>query len=119
MKKLVILLLSVILLSSCSEKTQLTGSLMTLIKEKNKNILFSQKDGKTIYSILTGPYGNYIKIETPPKKPHNIKFPNAVSLDGITLDKIKEIIAQPVKRVYKKKIKLGLGVYFEDAKENR
>lgn len=76
-----------------------------LIKEKNKNILFSQKDGKTIYSILTGPYGNYIKIETPPKKPHNIKFPNAISLDGITLDKIKEIIAQPVKRVYKKKIK--------------
>jgi hypothetical protein len=54
MKKLVLLLLSVILLSSCSEKTQLTGSLMTLIKENqlpldkiqfyNDNALFLERE---------------------------------------------------------------------------
>ena len=54
MKKLVFLLLSVILLSSCSEKTQLTGSLMTLIKENqlpldkiqfyNDNALFLERE---------------------------------------------------------------------------
>ena len=54
MKKLVYLLLGVILLSSCSEKAQLTGSLMSLIKENqlpldkiqfyNDNELFLERE---------------------------------------------------------------------------
>jgi hypothetical protein len=54
MKKLIFLLISVVFLSSCSEKTQLTGSLMSLIKENqlplekiqfyNDNALFLERE---------------------------------------------------------------------------
>jgi hypothetical protein len=54
MKRLAILLVGLVMLSSCSEKTQLTGSLMTLIKENqlplekiqfyNDNALFLERE---------------------------------------------------------------------------
>lgn len=76
-----------------------------LIENCNKRKLKEIKDKNTIYTILNGPYGNYINMKTS-KISRNIKLPNDKSIELITLDEIKELVNKPKpkpKKFYKKK----------------
>ena len=82
MKKLVFLLLSVILLSSCSEKTQLTGSLMTLIKENQlplDKIQFYNDNGLILEREMSSTDANV--------KAGALVFKNGKSINRVSLEK--------------------------------
>jgi DNA topoisomerase-1 len=73
-----------------------------VIKNKRKNVLWEKNDGKVMYSILKGPYGNYIDVNDTSKKikKKSLKVP----LKDIEDDKIKELTLEKVHEL----IKIGL-----------
>jgi DNA topoisomerase-1 len=73
-----------------------------VIKDKRKNVLWEKNDGKVMYSILKGPYGNYIDINDTSKKikKKSLKVP----LKDIDDDKIKTLTLEKVQEL----IKIGM-----------
>jgi len=73
-----------------------------LIKDKRKNVLWEKTEGKVIYLVLKGPFGNYIDIKDTSKKikKKTLKIP----LKDIEEDKIKELTLEKIKEL----IKIGL-----------
>ncbi len=83
------------------DKEKLTfDEAVEVIKNKRKNILWEKVDGKIIYSILTGPYGNYIDVKDTSKK---IKSkPLRVPLKDIDEKEIKKLTLEKVQEIIKK-----------------
>ena len=79
-----------------------------VIKNKRKNVLWEKNDAKVMYTILKGPYGNYIDINDTSKKikKKSLKVP----LKDIEDDKIKDLTLEKVKEL----IKIGM-----ETKSNR
>jgi DNA topoisomerase-1 len=71
---------------------------ISVIKEKRKNLLWEKIDGKIIYSILLGPYGNYIDVNDTGKKikKKNLRVPvkdiEDKDIKNLTLEKVHELI---------------------------
>jgi DNA topoisomerase-1 len=69
-----------------------------VIKNKRKNVLWEKNDAKVMYTILKGPYGNYIDINDTSKKikKKSLKVPlkdiEDDKIKDLTLDKVKELI---------------------------
>jgi DNA topoisomerase-1 len=78
-----------------------------LIKERTKDILWSERDNKIIYEVREGPYGKYIKITDTAskkiKKSFNVKLPPDTKIEELTLEKIKFIITNNKTNRYAKK----------------
>jgi len=72
-----------------------------LLEEKRKNILWEQKDGSILYTILNGPHGTYIRKKQKGKN-INRKLPIDVKIEDITLDIVKEIMYRKKKRFFKR-----------------
>jgi DNA topoisomerase-1 len=77
------------------------------IKEKEAKTLWKKTDGKTIYQVLNGPYGQYIKVTFSSKKSINVKLPKDTDLEKLKLETVKELVAnwKPPKRRFTKKTK--------------
>ena len=60
----------------------------------NNNILWNYTDDNTIYTVIKGPFSNFINIKHKEKKTKgiNIKFPNDIQIKDLTIEKIKLII---------------------------
>lgn len=73
---------------------------VSVIKNKRKNILWEHVEGKTVYSVLNGPYGYYIDVKDTSKKiktkPLRVPLKNIEEKDikNLTMDKIQEYIKQ-------------------------
>ena len=73
------------------------------MEEKNKNILWTNRDTKNIYSIKIGPYGNFIEVKSiAPKnktiKPLFVKY-SSDDVTDMSINKVKELVND-----FKKKI---------------
>jgi DNA topoisomerase-1 len=64
------------------------------ISEKNKKILWEKKDDTATYTILSGQYGKYIRVQYSKKtlKTKNVKLPFNVDIDKLTLKEVQEIV---------------------------
>ena len=85
------------------DKEKLTfDEAVEVIKNKRKNVLWEKNDGKVMYSILKGPYGNYIDVNDTSKKikKKSLKVP----LKDVEDDKIKSLTLEKVQEL----IKIGL-----------
>ena len=73
---------------------------VSIIKNKRKNILWEHIEGKTIYSVLNGPYGYYIDVKDTSKKiktkPLRVPLKNMEEkeIKQLTMEKIQELIKQ-------------------------
>jgi len=79
-----------------------------LIEEKKKKYLWEGKDGKITYLVLEGPYGKFINVTDKSKKtnkPLNVKLPEDVKIEELTLDKIKTLVEEGKKNKFRKKSK--------------
>lgn len=64
---------------------------ISLIEERKP--LGEFKDDKKTYIILSGPYGKYVKVtDTKSKKSYNVKLPEDVKIEELTIEKLQEII---------------------------
>ena len=80
-----------------------------IIEEKKKKYLWEGTDGKTHYVVLEGPYGKFINVSEKSKKvkPVNVKLPEEVKIEDLTIDKIKTIVIEGKKNKFKKKIPMS------------
>jgi DNA topoisomerase-1 len=68
-----------------------------IIQGKQKGLL-TFESGTKIYSIKDGPYGKYVKIyDNKTKKGFNLSLPKDEDVNGLTLDRINEIISAKFK----------------------
>lgn len=77
-----------------------------LIEEKKKKYLWEGKEGKVIYLVLEGPYGRFINVTDKSKKtnkPLNVKLPEEVKIEELTMDKIKTLVEEGKKNKFKKR----------------
>lgn len=77
-------------------KDQLENIVKLLSKNNEKN-LWKEKDGTTIFTVRDGPHSKYINVKTGSKSV-NYGFPKEVSIESLTIEKIKEIIEKEKKR---------------------
>ncbi len=81
---------------------------VNLIKERMKKYLWSGKDGKIEYLIMEGPYGKFINVTDKAKKlgkPLNIKLPEETKIEGLTLERVKQLVEEGKLNKFKKKLK--------------
>jgi DNA topoisomerase I len=93
---------------SVGDKNELTQEeAINAIKEKAAKTLWKHIDDKTIYQVLNGPYGQYIKVTFASKKSINVKLPKDTDLAKLTIETVKELVAnwKPPKRRFTKKAK--------------
>jgi DNA topoisomerase-1 len=79
--------------------------IINLIKENNAKYLWKGTDGKISYTVMTGPYGNFInKIDRTKKtaKPLNISLPTDIDPTKLTIESIKKIIEEGKVKKYNK-----------------
>jgi DNA topoisomerase-1 len=77
-----------------------------LIEEKKKKYLWEGKEGKIIYLVLEGPYGRFINVTDKSKKTNkslNVKLPEDVKIEELTMDKIKTLVEEGKKNKFKKR----------------
>lgn len=69
-------------------------SAITLLNTKKKNNLAEFVENGTTYTVLSGPYGNYVKVipKEKSKKTYNASIPESIPIEKITLDVLKEQI---------------------------
>ncbi len=78
--------------------------IMELKKKENKNLLFEKIDGIYTYAVLIGPYSKFIAIKNnKSKKQFTSNFPDNEKIEGLTIDKLKEIVENNKLNKYKKK----------------
>ena len=79
-----------------------------LIKERMEKYLWSGKEGKVEYLIMEGPYGKFINVIDKAKKlgkPLNVKLPEEIKIEQLTLDKVKQLVEEGKINKFKKKLK--------------
>jgi DNA topoisomerase-1 len=79
-----------------------------LIKERMKKYLWSGKEGKIEYLIMEGPFGKFINVIDKAKKlgkPLNIKLPEDIKIDQLTLERVKQLVEEGKINKFKKKLK--------------
>lgn len=76
-----------------------------LVKEREKNNLWTAKEGDYLYTVLNGPYGKYVSIKNTKvkKKAYNVSLPDDIDLKDMTVVKMNDIIEERKKNRYKKR----------------
>jgi len=101
---------------------------VSVIKNKRKNILWEHVEGKTVYSVLNGPYGYYIDVKDTSKKiktkPLRVPLKNIEEkeIKNLTMDKIQEYIKQGLENKsnrFKKKEKKDEPTEVKESKDNK
>lgn len=91
---------------SIKDKSEITlEDAIEEIKKKETKNLWKITDGKVIYKVLDGQFGMYVNVSGLLKKSLNVKLPKDTDVKELTLEKIKEIVANRQKKKFFKKKK--------------
>jgi len=78
-----------------------------VIEEKRQKSLAEFKSDTKIYTVLEGPYGKYINVAEKKKtvkgKKVNVKLPDTIKLEELTLEKVQQIVESYFNRKFKRK----------------
>lgn len=92
------------------DATEMTlADAIEVIKKSNSKYLWTGQDDKLSYKVLDGKFGKYISVSSIAKslrKKINVKLPKDTDVKTLTLEKVKEIVAnwKPTRRFAKKKV---------------
>lgn len=74
-----------------------------IINEKQKGKLWEETDKKgTVYTVLDGKFGKYVKIKPKKGKSSNVKIPEGFDLNEMNIDKVYEFIENKKKSFRKR-----------------